>query len=81
MQPLDLQEHTLSYLKDLIHICLQSEAQGCGMTFNMHYVASKSLISYHTEANGGIFFATGVPSNLALVNGYYIRTNREPALY
>ena len=35
-------------MKDLIHICLEPEAQGCGMTFNRFYVGSKYpyFISY-----------------------------------
>ena len=32
-----LQGHTVLHLKDLIHIRLEPEIQGCGMTFNMWY--------------------------------------------
>ena len=48
MQPLDLQVFTIPHLKDLIHICLESEDQRCGMTFNKFYVGSKYpyFISY-----------------------------------
>ena len=48
LQPLDLQECTVPHLKDLIHICLGPEAQGCGMTFKRFYVGSKYpfFISY-----------------------------------
>ena len=41
LQPLDLKECTVPHLKDLIHICLEPEAQGCGITFNRFYVGSK----------------------------------------
>ena len=58
LQSLDLQECTVPHLKDLIHICLKLEAQGCDMTFNKFYVGTP--ISYHTEANGCIFFAAVV---------------------
>ena len=37
----ELQECTIPRLKDLIHICLEQEVQGCGVTFNMCYVDSK----------------------------------------
>ena len=70
MQPLDLQEYTVPHLKDLINICLEPEAQDCGMTFNRFYVGSNALISYHTEANGCIFFAAGV--KLILPYGVFI---------
>ena len=48
LQPLNLQECTVPHLKDLIHICLEPELQGCGMTFNRFYVGSKYpyFISY-----------------------------------
>ena len=48
LQPLDLQECTVPHLKYLIHICLELEAQGYGITFNMFYVGSKCpyFISY-----------------------------------
>ena len=48
LQPLDLEGCTVSHLKDLIHICLEPEAQGHGMTFNRFYVGSKYpyFISY-----------------------------------
>ena len=44
----NLQEHTVPHLKDLIHICLENESQGHGMTFNMIYDRSKypHFISY-----------------------------------
>ena len=47
LQPLDLQECKVPHLKDLIHICLEAEAQSCG-TFNVSYVGSKYpyFISY-----------------------------------
>ena len=38
---LDQQECKVPHLKDLIHICLEPEVQGCGMTFNMCYGGSK----------------------------------------
>ena len=38
---LDLEECTVPYSKDLIHICSEPEAQGCGMTFNVCYLGSK----------------------------------------
>ena len=41
LQSLDLQECTAPHFKNLIHICLEPEAQGCGMTFNRFYVESK----------------------------------------
>ena len=44
MQPLDLQMRTVPNLKDLIHICLETKFQGCGM------LAQITPISYHTEA-------------------------------
>ena len=39
---------TVPHLKDLIHICLETESQGYGMTFNMIYLRSKCpyFISY-----------------------------------
>ena len=40
-QPLDQQECTVPYLKDLINIYLQNESQGHDMTFNMIYLHSK----------------------------------------
>ena len=40
-QPLDLQECTIPHLKDLIHICLEFEAQDLCMSFNRFYVGSK----------------------------------------
>ena len=48
LQPLDLQERTVPHLKDLIHICLENESQGHGMTSNMIYDRSKypHFISY-----------------------------------
>ena len=48
LQPLNLQECTVTHLKDLIHICLGPEAQGLVMTFNRFYVRSKYpyFISY-----------------------------------
>ena len=54
LQPLDLQEHKVLHLKDLINFSLELEAQGGGMTFNVHFDASKYpyFISYHTKANG-----------------------------
>ena len=39
--PLDQNECLVPHLKDLIHICLEPEAQGRGMTFNVHYIGSK----------------------------------------
>ena len=41
LQPLDLQECTVNHCKDLIHISLEPEAQGCSMTFNRFYIGSK----------------------------------------
>ena len=48
LQPLNLQGCTVPHLKDLIHICLKTESQGHGMTFNMIYLCSKYpyFISY-----------------------------------
>ena len=48
---------TVPHLKDLIHICLEPEAQDCGMTFNMCFVllAQSNPISHYTEANECIF--------------------------
>ena len=48
LQPLDLQECTVPHLKDMIHISLEPETQGCGVTFNMGYVGSNYayFISY-----------------------------------
>ena len=48
LQPLDLQGHTVPHLKDMIHICLEDESQGHGMTFNMIYDRSRypHFISY-----------------------------------
>ena len=40
LQPLDLKECTVPHLKDLIHICLEPEVQGCDMTFNRFFVGS-----------------------------------------
>ena len=40
LQPIDLQEHKVPHLKDLIHICLEPEAQGSSMTFNV--ISSRS---------------------------------------
>ena len=45
-QPPYLQEHTVLHMKDLIHICLETESQGYGMTFNMIYDRS-NLPSFH----------------------------------
>ena len=38
----------MPHLKDLIHICLEPEVKGCGMTFDRFYVGSKypHLITY-----------------------------------
>ena len=41
LQPLNQQGHAVPQLKDLIHICLETESQVHGMTFNMIYVCSK----------------------------------------
>ena len=60
MQPFDLKEHKVPHLKDLIHICLELEVQGCGMTFIALTLVQCTPISYHTDANGCIFFATVV---------------------
>ena len=48
LQPLNLQECTVSHLKDLIPIYLENESQGHSMTFNMGYLCSKYpyFISY-----------------------------------
>ena len=47
-QPLDLQGCTVPHLKDLIHICLETESQVHGMIFNVIYVRSNYpyFISY-----------------------------------
>ena len=60
MQSLNLEEHKVPHLKDLIHICLEPEAQGLGMTFTCVLLAQITPISYHTEENGCILFPTGV---------------------
>ena len=41
LQPLDLQECTVPHLKDLIHICLELEAQGHGVTFKVYNLGSQ----------------------------------------
>ena len=41
MQPLDENQCLVSHLKDLIHICLETKAQGFSMTFNMCNLGSK----------------------------------------
>ena len=48
LQPINLQGCTVPYLKDVTHICLEPEAQGCALTFNKFYVGSKYpyFISY-----------------------------------
>ena len=45
LQPLDLQEYTVSHLKDLIYICLEPEAQGCGMTYTIESIENRSFAS------------------------------------
>ena len=48
MQSFDLQACIVPYSKDLVHICLEPEADGFGMTFNRFYVGSSYpyFISY-----------------------------------
>ena len=58
LQPHDLQECTASHFKDLIHIYLEPEAVEQLLTGFM--LGQSTPISYHTEANGCIFFAAGV---------------------
>ena len=35
LQPHELQEHKVPHLKDLLHICLEPEARGHGVTFKV----------------------------------------------
>ena len=37
---LTYKERKVPYLKDLIHICLETEVEGCSITFNMNYGGS-----------------------------------------
>ena len=48
LQPLDLRDYAVPHLKDLIHICLETESQGHDITFNVIYICSKypHFISY-----------------------------------
>ena len=48
LQPLDLQDSKVSYLKDLINIYLEIESQGHSMTFDMIYGCTQCpyFISY-----------------------------------
>ena len=48
LQPLDLQGCTVPHLKDMIHICSETESQGHGITFNKIYLHSNYpyFISY-----------------------------------
>ena len=69
LQPLKLQERTVPHFKDLIHISLEPEVQGCVRLLVDFRSGQSSPISYHTEANGCIVFAAGVivkiyPQNL-----------------
>ena len=41
LKPLGLQGHKVPLLKDLIHICLETDTQSCDMTFSVCYVCSK----------------------------------------
>ena len=72
MHPLNLQERTILFLKELIHIFLEHKVQRHSMTFIVYCVASNYPISYHTEVNGCIFFATGV--DVIYVGPLYIRS-------
>ena len=60
LQPLNLQECTVPHLKFLIPISMESEAQGCGMILTGFMLDQSTPVLYHTEANGCIFFVTGV---------------------
>ena len=48
LQPLDLKEDTVPHLKELIHVCSETESQGHGITFKMIYLHSRYpyFISY-----------------------------------
>ena len=50
LQSIDMQRCTVSHLKDLIHIYLEPEVQGCLWLLTCVMLAQSTLISYHTEA-------------------------------
>ena len=83
LQPLDLQECTVPHLKDLIHICLELEAQGCGMTFNRFYVGSKYpyFISYRGKwvylfCRGCIYTVSAVIERNSHLQGHLSNVHR-----
>ena len=47
LQPLDQIEYLVPRLKDLIHACLQPEAQSQGMTFKVSNIGSKYTSILH----------------------------------
>ena len=47
MQPIDQNEHLVPLLKDLIHICLEPEAQERGMTFRPFFLGQSTPKSLH----------------------------------
>ena len=57
MQPLDQNECLVPHLKDLFHICLESEAQGNNMTFSVCNLGSKQPHLYSG-------YVVSVPSQL-----------------
>ena len=74
LQPLGLQEHALSHLKDVVHICLETESQDHGMTFNVIYVCSNYTYFISYRLNGFCNF-------LALNLNFFFPLSRNVYLY
>ena len=56
LQPLNLERYTESYLKDLIYIFLESEAQGCGIFFLQMSCWLKMTLFHITQSQMGVSF-------------------------
>ena len=59
LQPFNLQGRTVPHLKDLIHICLETERQGHGITFNMIYLSEVgcTVKATHSIYQKAVFFS------------------------
>ena len=60
LQSFDLHGSIVLHLKDLIHICLELELKAVLWLLTGFMLGQSTLISYHTETNGCIFFAADV---------------------
>ena len=65
LQPLDLQELTVPYLKDLIHICLEPDAQADSQRFNTSSLGQLKVPSFYLiqRQNGGLLRAQLYPNS------------------